>query len=415
VPSLELAIGRGAQAPGSRVRRRHLDLSRLAAPTLVGATLKLAGAPLPSAPRTRRRRTASLQQAQGGAVNQPLYHAARCAATYLLWRPPFSGARFLRCVPSLRAGDRVLVTCVVTRRPFLARSGDLRTYIADLDNALVETEALTVGAAPHLLNPKQPWASALVALALSDVDMDRPGALAAAQLLANGRRPGTLRSYKGKFDRFFRFCTDIQIGQGFPALSPSSSVLLYLGWMQEEDKVHARSLQPCMSAINQAHVDFGFPPQAVGQLVRLACRGFGEVEGESSTSVRRVPLPAAVVMQILKLGLVTPSVPVLRTCACLVVQFLWFARADTVIHLRQGHVGIGAFGITLSERTKTITRHLAAPMTRPCLAAWDPEGLVLRLLRRWLHARCAVSDDAYFWTLPEEASPEAWTSALINA
>jgi len=52
----------------------------------------------------------------------------------------------------------------------------------------------------------------------------------------------------------------------------------------------------------------------------------------------------------------------------LVVQFLWFARTDTVIHLRQGHVGIGVFGITLSERTKTITRHLSDPMTRPCLA-----------------------------------------------
>jgi len=129
----------------------------------------------------------------------------------------------------------VLVTCAVTRRAFLARSGDLRTYRADLDNALVDSEALVVGAAPDLLIPKQPWASALVARALADVDMDRPGALAAAQLLASGRRPGTLRSYEGKFDRFFRFCTDVQISQGFPALSPmpatSSSVLLYLGWL----------------------------------------------------------------------------------------------------------------------------------------------------------------------------------------
>ena len=51
-------------------------LSRLAAPTVVGATVKLAGAPLPFAPRTVRRRAASLQQAQGGAVSQPLSHAA---------------------------------------------------------------------------------------------------------------------------------------------------------------------------------------------------------------------------------------------------------------------------------------------------------------------------------------------------
>ena len=40
---------------------------------------------------------------------------------------------------------------------------------------------------------------------------------------------------------------------------------------------------------------------------------------------------------------------------------------------------------------------------------------MLRLLRRWLHSRGTVSDDAYFWTLPEEVSPESWTFALINA
>jgi hypothetical protein len=205
----------------------------------------------------------------------------------------------------------VLVTYTVTRQTFLASSGDLQTYCADLDNALVESEPLVLDDAPDLLIPKQPWSSALVVRALADVDMDRPGALAAAQLLANGHRPGTLRSYEGKFDRFPRFFTDVQISQGFPELSPmpstSSSVLVYavyLGWLQEEDKVHARSLQPYMSTINQVNVVFGFPPMAVGQLVRLARRGFGEVEGESSALVCRVPLPADVVMQILNLGLV---------------------------------------------------------------------------------------------------------------
>jgi hypothetical protein len=191
--------------------------------------------------------------------------------------------------------------------------------------------------------------------------------------------------------------------------------LLYLGWLQEEDKVHAKSLQPYLSAINQAHVDFGFPPPAVGQLVRLAHRGFGEVEGETLAAVRRVPLPASVALRILRLGLDTPSVQTIRACACLVVQFLWFARADTGIHLRDGHVGIGEFGVTLTERTKTISRHLAAPVTRPFHACWDPDGLILRILRRWLSVRGLVSQDAYFWAPPGEAPVAAWTSSsLIN-
>ncbi len=71
----------------------------------------------------------------------------------------------------------------------------------------------------------------------------------------------------------------------------------------------------------------------MGQLVRLDRRGFGEVEGETSAAVRRVPLPASVALRILRLGLDTPSATTIRACACLVVQFLWFARADTGIHL----------------------------------------------------------------------------------
>ena len=310
------------------------------------------------------------------------------------------------------------MTCTATHRAFLARSCDLRPYRSDLDGALVETELSVIGRVHDLLVANQPWSSALVARALTDVDMARPGAMAAAHLLAHGRRPGTLNSYEGKFDRFFRFCTDVQASQGFPTLSPmpatSSSVLLYLGWLQEEDKFHARSLQPYLSAINQAHVDFGFPPPAVGQLVRLVRRGFGEVEGETSAAVRRVPLPASVALRILRLGLDSPSATTIRACACLVVQFLWFARADTGIHLRDGHVGIGEFGVTLTERTKTISRHLSAPVTRPFHAGWDPDGLVLRLLRRWLSVRGPVSQDAYFWALPGEALASAWTSALIN-
>jgi hypothetical protein len=140
----------------------------------------------------------------------------------------------------------------------------------------------------------------------------------------------------------------------------------------------------------------------------------GEVEGKTSATVRRVPLTASVALLILRLGLDTPSVPTICACACLVVQFLWFARADTGIHLRDGHVGIGEFGVTLTERTKTISRHLAAPVTRPFHAGWDPDGLVLRLLRRWLSVHGLVSQDAYFWALPGEAPVAVWTSALIN-
>ena len=60
------------------------------------------------------------------------------------------------------------------------------------------------------------------------------------------------------------------------------------------------------------------------------------------------------------------------------------------------------FGITLNERTKTIARHVAAPVSRPFDAAWDPDGLVLALLLRWRSVRGPVAADAFFWALPED-------------
>ena len=203
----------------------------------------------------------------------------------------------MKCTPKLRAGDKVLVDPVVGA-PFLASSRDLRPYRADLEGQLVSVD--DVQDSSDLLLAKQPWASALIARALHGVDMARPGAAAAARLLSHGRRPGTSSSHEGKFDRFFRFCTEVQLQLGHEPLCPmpaaQSTILLYLGFLQEEDKVHARSLQPYMSAINQAHVDFGFAAPAVGQLLRLARRGFGEVEGASSLApVRRTPLPASVI------------------------------------------------------------------------------------------------------------------------
>ena len=322
----------------------------------------------------------------------------------------------MKCVPHLRAGDKVLVAPAVGA-PFLAATRDLRPYREDLDGALVSPDDLLDGS--DLLLARQPWASALIARALGDVDMARPGAAAAARLLSHGRRPGTSASYEGKFDRFFRFCTEIQVGLGHEPLCPmpasQSTILLYLGFLQEEDKVHARSLQPYMSAINQAHLDFGFPAPAVGQLLRLARRGFGEVEGGSCLApVRRSPLPASVAYRALRLGLSTDDPGLLRACACVVFQFAWFARADTGIHLREAHVSISEFGITLNERTKTIARHVAAPVSRPFDATWDPDRLLLALLLRWRSVRGPVAPDAFFWALSSDDVGAAWSSALVN-
>jgi len=122
---------------------------------------------------------------------------------------------------------------------------------------------------------------------------------------------------------------------------PASRVtmLLFLGYLQDEDKVHAASLQPYMSVVNQAHIHFGFPTPTMGHDVNLIRKGFCEVEGEHNlkTAVRS-PLPVRVAYEILQLCLRTTNTHTLHRCACLSVAFVWFARADTGILMRCAHV-----------------------------------------------------------------------------
>ena len=128
----------------------------------------------------------------------------------------------------------MLVTCTDTHHAFLASSCDLWLCRSDLDGALVETKLSVIGLVHDLLVANQPWSSALVARALTDVDMARVGAMAVAHLLAHGRCPGTFNSYEGNFDGFFQFWTNMQASQGFPALSPmpsTSSSFASLPWL----------------------------------------------------------------------------------------------------------------------------------------------------------------------------------------
>ena len=96
---------------------------------------------------------------------------------------------------------------------------------------------------------------------------------------------------------------DIVGRRGFQPLCPMSAsratVFLFLGYLQDKYKVRAASLQPYMSGINQAHIDFGFPAPAMGHDVHPACKGFSEVEvAHTLKSAVRSPLPTRVAYEI---------------------------------------------------------------------------------------------------------------------
>ena len=198
---------------------------------------------------------------------------------------------------------------------------------------------------------------------------------AAQRLLARGRRAGTKASYAGKFSLFVRFCTDCQREHGCAPLSylPASrrTVVCYVAWLRERGGVKESSLNPYISAINQAHADAGLQKPAIGDHLKLVRAGFAAEEGDTADAERRMPVPAAAILDILRLGLSTDDMRVLRDAVAVVVAFAFYARGDTGVLLLRKHVGISARGLTLSVRGKTVPRNVAAPTTREQYDKYD--------------------------------------------
>ena len=79
------------------------------------------------------------------------------------------------------------------------------------------------------------------------------------------------------------------------------------------------SLNPYVSAINQAHADMGYSKPAVGDQFRLLRKGYARVEGERIEPVARVAIPAAAIDAVIDLGMRTDDMRVLREAAAVVM------------------------------------------------------------------------------------------------
>ena len=225
-----------------------------------------------------------------------------------------------------------------------------------------------------------------------------------------GRRTSTWEQYGGKFDRFIEYCTDVQTAAGLPPLSflPAlpSTVVIYLGYLSEEGRVHATSLQPYLSAINAAHADCGYDKPALGHLVTQARKRFGELEGDAHPDRHlRKPIPSQVIWDILRVGLAAPAdvLVTLRAAACVVVQFMFFNRGDTGHRAIWSDVCLDQYGLHLRERTKSLPRIEPATLTVPwptrCVET-SPHALFQRYLSAMRPS--APPPDSLLWQLPGE-------------
>jgi hypothetical protein len=200
-----------------------------------------------------------------------------------------------------------------------------------------------------------------------------------------------------------------------------STVLLYLSHLSQEGEVREGSLNPYLAAVNQVHQDAGFRRPALGHYVDLLRKGFANVEAqETSSAPARMPLPPAVVHDILTLGLASSDNETLRQTACIVLCYCWFNRADTGVLLRRSHVSFDKRGVAINAQGKTVAKNRSCPVFRRHAPDFDPDDKVCRLLRRWHDTSASWQhSDSLYWSLPDEKPLRApmvgeWLAILLR-
>ena len=127
---------------------------------------------------------------------------------------------------------------------------------------------------------------------LRTISSTAPGFEAGVTLLQGGRRPSTVKSYDQKWLKFEAFTSQVQDDAGAPRMSAltasSQTVVTYLGYLLQSVTISAKSLHPNLTVINAVHNDFEYPSPACGYLVKLARKGFADLQVSSMLQPQQV-------------------------------------------------------------------------------------------------------------------------------
>ena len=164
----------------------------------------------------------------------------------------------------------------------------------------------------------------------------------------------------------------------------SQKVVAYLGYLLESGTISAKSLQTYLSAINAVHNDFEYPPPTCGHLVKLARKGFAELQGSSMLQPQQVKsFPAEHMFTIVMYGLrPNASKHQIFVCVCLAAQFAFFSRADSGVLLTDINSQVSDTTLSINQAAKNIARNQAAPSSRVSSAQDDPDSCFIKLQLR---------------------------------
>jgi integrase len=154
-------------------------------------------------------------------------------------------------------------------------------------------------------------------------------------------------------------------------------------------------------------------------LVRSLVQAYSRAFDASAVSrPMRVGLSAAVMRQILVLGLATPVPTLVRNAALILFMFLFGCRASTAVSMRRSDLEVTearATAVLVHRKGKRMQDHLVLEYDRNTAVSF--ENSPLALLRRWVSMR--LTSDVFFALADEEdlSATEATyaVAALLSA
>ena len=216
-------------------------------------------------------------------------------------------------------------------------------------------------------------------------------------------------SMTSKFKKFQAFCeaNDLAFLPTCPA-----TIYCYIRFLREEGRVGVQSLLQYLAAISMVHHMAGHLHfSAFDQVTRRLAQAWRRQQPALVHS--HTPVPSDLLLAILYLGLATPDPCLLRAACSAVLNFIFFNRAQSghLLTLEDMHV---ENDLLVFHKCRTKLKPDMGPQSRGC--SWSINGApqVVDLVLRWSAVRDKAWADAgdspgYFYTLPGERDPGAWT------
>ena len=190
---------------------------------------------------------------------------------------------------------------------------------------------------------------------VDDAAPNTAGGAASVRLASHALAESTDRTQTSTWNKFTKFC-ESEGHQPLPA--DVSTILAYIGFLFEEDRVHATSLDGYLSAVRTRHTraehadPFNFP--VVRDLI-LAFRRADDARGSFIDT--RAALSADIILSIHNVGLHSPeNSPMEYDAVITQLQYLLTWREGSIRTLQVGEVTLtrDGDGITLTARPRTL-------------------------------------------------------------